>query len=457
MKLKTLLILPLLAASLQAASVDDLTFTLNDDGTEYIVLDCLESASGSLDIPSTYSGLPVTSIGIGAFQQCLSLNSITIPDSVTSIQNYALSYCASLTSITIGSGVTSFGYRTLYNSDSLTSITLNNASLNLSSIGSDVYSRVTSITIPEGTTEIADYAFYRCSNITSITFPDSVTSIGREAFYGCQSLENVTLNENLVSIKYSAFTYCVSLETISIPSTVRDLGTYAFGNCSELREITFEGPPPAFSITDLQGYNITPTMYYKASPQSWAVYQSSYGLPLVYLGPPTIQVQPQDAIASIGDSIMLSVEATDVRETALSYQWMCNGIEIAGKTAANLSLVSLAQSDVGNYQVKVTNAEGTTFTEGASVTIADGGISNGLYTQQQYDAALTSGFNLGVQSVGGSSDSGGSSGTPAATSAILDVYYSTDLTTWDLMESIEVENPPAGQMFMKTELTPPSE
>ena len=85
------------------------------------------------------------------------------------------------------------------------------------------------------------------------------------------------------------------------------------------------------------------------------------------------------------------------------------------------------------------------------------GISNGLYTQQQYDAALTSGFNLGVQSVSGPSDSGGSSGTPAATSAILDVYYSTDLTTWDLMESIEVENPPAGQMFMKTELTPPSE
>ena len=55
-------------------------------------------------------------------------------------------------------------------------------------------------------------------------------------------------------------------------------------------------------------------------------------------------------------------------------------------------------------------------------------------------------------------DSGsGSSGTPAPTSAILDVYYSTDLTTWDLMESIEVENPPAGQLFMKAELTPPSE
>ena len=35
MRLKTLIILPLLVASLQAASVEDLTFTLNGGGTEY--------------------------------------------------------------------------------------------------------------------------------------------------------------------------------------------------------------------------------------------------------------------------------------------------------------------------------------------------------------------------------------------------------------------------------------
>ena len=66
-KFRSLLILPLLVASLQADSVSDLTFTQNGDGTEYSVTDCSESASGSLEIPSIYNGLPVTSIGIGAF------------------------------------------------------------------------------------------------------------------------------------------------------------------------------------------------------------------------------------------------------------------------------------------------------------------------------------------------------------------------------------------------------
>jgi len=45
---------------------------------------------------------------------------------------------------------------------------------------------------------------------------------------------------------------------------------------------------------------------------------------------------------------------------------------------------------------------------------------------------------------------------PAASSALLDIYSSTDLSTWTLMESIEVVNPPE-QIFMKAVLTPPSE
>ena len=136
MRLKTLLTLPLLVASLKAASVSDLTFTLIDDGNEYSVSGCDQSASGSLDIPSTYNGLPVTSIGNNAFDYCPSLASITIPDGVTSIGIAAFRDCRSLTSITIPDSVTSIGRE----------------------------------------------AFSGCTSLASITIPESVTSIGVGAF-----------------------------------------------------------------------------------------------------------------------------------------------------------------------------------------------------------------------------------------------------------------------------------
>ena len=164
MKLKCLLILPLLLASLQAASVDDLTFTLNG-GTEYAVTDCLETASGSLDIPSTYNGLPVTSIGNVAFNYCSSLTSITIPDSVTSIGDNAFQDCSSLSSITIPDSVTSIGSSAFQNCSGLTSIT-----------------------IPGSVTSIGNGAFVNCTSLSSITIPDSVTSIGEGAFWGCSGL-----------------------------------------------------------------------------------------------------------------------------------------------------------------------------------------------------------------------------------------------------------------------------
>ena len=107
-------------------------------------------------------GIGITSIGGGAFYNCYSLASLTIPSSVTSIGENAFNNCYSLASLTIPSGVTSIG---------------NNAFNNCYSLAS--------LTIPSSVTSIGGGAFYYCYSLASLTIPSGVTSIGNSAFYSC--------------------------------------------------------------------------------------------------------------------------------------------------------------------------------------------------------------------------------------------------------------------------------
>ena len=144
--------------------------------------------TGEVVIPSTvtYGGeeYRVTSIGNGAFDDCSSLTSVTIPESVTEIGDGAFYGCSSLTSITIPEGVTSIGENTFSFCGSLTSITIPEG---VTSIGPNAFSycgSLTSVTIPSGVTTIGDWAFDSCDSLTSITIPNRVTKIGADAYRG---------------------------------------------------------------------------------------------------------------------------------------------------------------------------------------------------------------------------------------------------------------------------------
>ncbi|MCI7699960.1 MAG: leucine-rich repeat protein [Bacteroidales bacterium] len=138
-----------------------LTFYLN--GNSYfpsnnaVVLDCDESKSGDLIIPSTisYNGTTysVTSIGECAFVWCSGLTSVTIPNSVTSIGESAFSWCSSLTSVTIPNSVTSIADYAFAWCSSLTSIVSN--AVVPPALGNEVfpYPNSCNVTVPCGSLE----------------------------------------------------------------------------------------------------------------------------------------------------------------------------------------------------------------------------------------------------------------------------------------------------------------
>ena len=117
-----------------------------------------------------------------AFDGCISLTSIIIPDSVTSIGSSAFSGCTNLMSITIPDSVPLVGPGAFSNCTNLTSVTIQNGVMY---IGNEAFANCTSltgITIPDSVTWIGRYSFGGCTNLTSITIPNSVTSIGDYAF-----------------------------------------------------------------------------------------------------------------------------------------------------------------------------------------------------------------------------------------------------------------------------------
>jgi len=147
----------------------------------------------------------LTSIDPGAFKDCSTLQTVSIPSSVQVIGEQAFSGCVSLTAINIPDGVRTIGLS----------------------------------------------AFEYCGNARSITIPGSVETIGMNAFkscyvvnYGLNNNSSITLEERgltvcdaeqedgLMTIGTSVV-FCRKWATrVTIPSNVTSIGASAFSGCS---------------------------------------------------------------------------------------------------------------------------------------------------------------------------------------------------------------------------------
>jgi PKD repeat protein len=276
-KLLPLLLLLVLPTVVQA----QFTFTTNSGAitiTGY-------GGSGTMIIPNTTNGYPVTgiadnafasngsltnviigtnvtSIGYQAFYYCTGLTNLMIPDTVTSIAQYAFYGCGSMTNITIGSGVTSMPAGVFFGCASLLTITvsalnpvfssLNGVLCNKSQTMLIVYpaGKDVTYTIPNSITNIGDFAFWDSITLTTVTIGTNVTIIGNEAFEFSEGLTSVTIGTNVTYISEGAFYACPNLTSVTIPSSATTIGSEAFGNCSSLTAITVNALNPIYSSVD---------------------------------------------------------------------------------------------------------------------------------------------------------------------------------------------------------------
>ena len=274
----------------------DWNYTINDDGTAEITR--YFGSDKDVTIPSELDGKKVTSIGDDAFEDCKSLTSIEIPDSVTNIGEYAFYDCESLTNIDVSSKNANYSSKdgVLFNKDKTELITYPVRKADktykvpdgVTSVGNYAFEGCTaleSVKIPGGVTTVGCEAFYGCTALAGIEIPDSVTNIGYEAFWGTKWYDNqpdgvvyagnavydykgdmpentkITLKSGTKGIAERAFYRCAELTSIEIPDSVTNIGSGAFENCTALMGIEIPD-----SVTSVGHFAFKNTAWYDNQP-----------------------------------------------------------------------------------------------------------------------------------------------------------------------------------------------
>lgn len=145
--------------------IDDVTYIKYNDYAELLSCDMMAT---KVNIPEEIDGIPVRKIASGAFNNCVLLTQLIIPDSVEEIGNNAFYGCSSLKEIKL----------------------------------------------PAKIKTIDISMFTQCINILEVFIPDKVETIKSGAFNLCKSLKTVYIPKSVVEIEKDVFDGCDSLATI---------------------------------------------------------------------------------------------------------------------------------------------------------------------------------------------------------------------------------------------------
>lgn len=174
-------------------------YTYSISSGKAVITDVDTAVTGTLAIPPTLEGCPVTTIGYRAFEGCTGLTGVTIPASVTFIDGRAFYGCTGLTSITIPDAVTSLGNFAFQDYTALASITI---PVNLANVGGAAFADTAWMNAqPDGPVYIGN-VFYRYKGTmpanTTVSVNTGTLGLAGSAFSGCAGLVSVDLPETLL-------------------------------------------------------------------------------------------------------------------------------------------------------------------------------------------------------------------------------------------------------------------
>ncbi len=216
-----------------------------------------------------------------------SITSVVVENGIISVGDYAFSGL-SMQKITLPDTLKNVSATAFYGCTSLAEISVSSANRQLKSSGGILYSKDmtkllaypaaksdTSYETPSTVTTVGGYEIFRGTALREIILGESVYSISPNAFSGASKLEKISVrsrNSILVSVdnvlftknmnelicypaaksetaytipntvKYIrdyAFKDCVSLKSLVLPASIKRMGDYAFSGCKALSEVSY--------------------------------------------------------------------------------------------------------------------------------------------------------------------------------------------------------------------------
>lgn len=232
------------------------------------------SYTGNIVIPSVVTGkgveYTVTGLGNGAFDGCVGLESLVLPETLEFIGEWSVANTGIKTITIPASVIDIYPHAPFAENSYLTEIIVDPANPNYASYNGILYdksletliqcpggiesvsfpstlktivmsgftgcNKINKLVVPAGVETLENGSFQYCESLLEAELPGTISRLPSWCFGRCEKLEKVTLNEGIKVIGFCAFEICTSLKAIRVPDSVEIIDEYAFKDCLAMTE-----------------------------------------------------------------------------------------------------------------------------------------------------------------------------------------------------------------------------
>ncbi len=222
----------------------------------------------SLDLGDGQLPVKLEEIGDCAFLGCQSIRTVTMPGTLTRIGDGAFGNCIRLWNADIPGSVRRIGHRAFENCGTHPDLAIHlldtNSIPGVQLLGDWVVGVTGALDevlhlSGKGVRGIADGTFENCTNLDRVELPSDLIAVPERAFKGCTGLADAAVPDNAGEIGAEAFADCANLGTVAIGYGVTNIAATAFSGCGQAKLYVsdlYAGPRLAGMET---GLSLTPS------------------------------------------------------------------------------------------------------------------------------------------------------------------------------------------------------